>query len=63
MTDKQKKPINRRSFFRGAASLSVGSLGAGALLGPLRPNIARGADSEGEGSAAQLEAQTKRALR
>ena len=55
--------IDRRSFFRGAAGLSVGGFGASALLGALSPTMARGADSEGEGSAATLDAQTRRALR
>ena len=59
MTDK----LNRRSFFRGAAGLSVGSLGATGLLGSLQPNLARGADSEIEGGTALLDSQTRRALR
>lgn len=54
--------MDRRSFFRGAASLSVGGLGAGALLAPLQPNVARGAESA-EGGETQLESQTRRALR
>ena len=75
MTDKQKElrfeqdprssreRMDRRSFFRGAASLSVGGIGASALLGQLRPNVARGADPDVDGAAAQLDSQTRRALR
>ena len=57
------EPMNRRRFFRGAASFSVGGLGAGALLAPLQPNVARGADSQAPAPTAQLNEQTRRALR
>jgi cation diffusion facilitator CzcD-associated flavoprotein CzcO len=64
MTDKEKARrvgMDRRSFFRGAASLSIGSVGAGALLGQLP--AARGAEPVVDGGAAALQSQTQRVLR
>lgn len=58
--------MDRRGFFRGAATLAVGGgIGASALLAPLQRNRAFGAEPEAEGAATgqQLAAQTQRALR
>ncbi|WP_116812508.1 NAD(P)-binding domain-containing protein [Steroidobacter cummioxidans] len=64
MTDpKRAQPLDRRGFFRGAASLSIGSFGATALLSQLQPSVARGSEVEIEGGTTQLDAQTQRVLR
>lgn len=59
----QREPeqrIGRRSFFRGAVGLSVGGVAA---LAQSRAELAFGSIPESEGAAANLAAQTQRALR
>lgn len=59
----QREPeqrIDRRSFFRGAAGLSVGGV---ASFAQLLPDLAFGSGLDSEGAAANLAAQTQRALR
>lgn len=74
MTDKQKEAaaedsraprvgIDRRSFFRGAAGLSIGSLIAAGAAGQIAPTGARSVEAEADAGTAQLDAQTRRALR
>jgi cation diffusion facilitator CzcD-associated flavoprotein CzcO len=66
-TDAEREPgaapqrIDRRGFFRGAAALTVGGLGASAGLA--QTNAAGGAGATGADEAAQLERQTQRAQR